>query len=348
MNEPVRRRSLLERYLLLWLILSSGLAMVWPHVWESIHSSFPEALASVLRADFDPFVESRVYQGQPQPWLTLTVVITMFAVGCLLPADEIRQVMQRWPTVIGGTAVQYTSMPLLAWGLATLFRLPDDLRIGVIMVGCVPGAMASNVLTLAAKGNISYSVSLTTSATLLSPVIVPVVMWLTLGKSVETAVFVEASARLLREVVLPVVAGHLLCRMSDRFSGISRRVAGPVANLAILWIIAVVVGLNRDRIMALSGTLFAVLLLLNLLGYLAGWLGGSGLGLTTGMRRALMLEVGMQNAGVGAKLASDLFEGSTTTMIPAAIYAFGCMLTGTILAHFMAGREEARGSSGES
>ena len=53
--------------------------------------------------------------------------------------------------------------------------------IGVILVGCVPGAMASNVLTLAARGNTSYSVSLTTSATLLSPLIVPFALWLTLG-----------------------------------------------------------------------------------------------------------------------------------------------------------------------
>jgi BASS family bile acid:Na+ symporter len=97
-----------------------------------------------------------------------------------------------------------------------------------------------------------------------------------------------------------------------------------------------VVGLNRDRLSAITGQVALALLLLNLLGYLAGWWGGVLLRLPDAMRRALTLEVGMQNAGLGASLATTLFANAPAAALPPELYAFGCMLTGTILAQWMA------------
>ena len=85
-----------------------------------------------------------------------------------------RQVLRRWPLVLSGTAVQYLTMPTLAYCFAHVWGLSGDYLIGLLLVGCVPGAMASNVLTFNARGNTSYSVSLTTTATLLSPLAVPI------------------------------------------------------------------------------------------------------------------------------------------------------------------------------
>ena len=60
----------------------------------------------------------------------------------LLPRDELAQVLRRWPDVIWGTATQYISMPLLAYGVAKLYGFEGSIKAGVIIVGCVPGAMA--------------------------------------------------------------------------------------------------------------------------------------------------------------------------------------------------------------
>ena len=84
---------MLQRLLLVWLILLGLLAWFWPRE---------------LLGGFDPFLASR-------PALNPLFAVTMLAIGSLLPRDEIRQVARRWPTVLGGTAVQYLSMPLLAW-----------------------------------------------------------------------------------------------------------------------------------------------------------------------------------------------------------------------------------------
>jgi bile acid:Na+ symporter, BASS family len=308
---------MLQRYLVLWLIASSGAAFFWPAVAGSAFDPWV-----VTGADWA--VASRVPLGA-------VVALTMFAIGALLPRDEVARVLQRWPLVIGGTTTQYIAMPMLAFLLANLIPLPKELFIGVVLVGCVPGAMASNVLTLAARGNVSYSVSLTTAATLLSPLVVPLAMALTLSATAAINPL-DVSLKLLREVVGPVVAGHLLSRRWETFARAMGVIGSPIANLAILWIIATVVALNRDRLADISASMLAVLVFLNLGGYTAGHLGARLLRIDEGMRRALILEVGMQNAGVGTALAVSLFPEHPAVAIPTAAYTFGCMLSGSVLA----------------
>ncbi len=337
---------MLQRHLLLWLILSSAIAIWWPSLWGGNHAWQLSSPETGTVAAFDPLLVTSSETGQSRPRFPLgtVVAVTMFAIGTLLPRDEVSMVQQRWPTVLGGTLVQYTSMPLLAFGLATIFQLPSDLFVGVVLVGCVPGAMASNVLTLAARGNISYSVSLTTLATLLSPIIVPLALQLALRTraSIDS---LAISMQLLREVVGPVIAGYLVCRLWSRGAPALRRIAGPVANLAILWIIATVVALNRDRLQQIPMAVLSVLLLLNLGGYLAGYSGATAMRLSHNMRKALTLEVGMQNAGVGTALAIKWFEDTPTAAIPTAAYTFGCMLTGTMLAKWFAMSDESEDKS---
>ena len=300
-------KAVLEKYLLLWLILSSGLALVWDRLFS-----------------IDIFANS----GASLPWM---IMVTMFAIGWLLPIDEVRQVLQRWGTVIGGTTIQYVAMPTTAYLLATQFGFSGPLLIGLVMVGCVPGAMASNVLTLMARGNTSYSVSLTTMATLLSPLVVPMALWLTLGESVSREKIFASAVELCWMVVLPVVVGHLLARALPRYQEFVGLCGSIIANLTILWIIAFVVAANRQTLGEIDTRLLAALLLLNLVGYLAGFCGGTAMRMPTTMRRALTLEVGMQNAGLGTALATSLFDDPLVA-VPPALYTFGCMLTGTILA----------------
>src|SRR3989304_4338821 len=151
------------RLLLVWLCFMGALAYYWPQWMPGI---------------WDPFVASKDV-------LNYFFSVTMFALGSLLPKEEIAMVFRRWPTVLGGTAVQYTVMPFLGWRMAWLFGLDEGTRIGIIIVGCVPGAMASNVLTMIARGNVSYSVSITTTSTLLSPIVVPFGLWLCLRRHVD-------------------------------------------------------------------------------------------------------------------------------------------------------------------
>jgi BASS family bile acid:Na+ symporter len=105
-----------------------------------------------------------------------------------------------------------------------------------------------------------------------------------------------------------------------------------VASVALLWIIATVVAANREKLVGVGLLLAVGLLAINVAGYAAGYLVGGWSGLPERYRRALTLEVGMQNAGLGTALAASLYGSATVATIPTAAYTFGCMLTGTVLA----------------
>ena len=231
-------------------------------------------------------------------------------------------------------------MPLLAYVFALAFDFSDDVFLGVMLVGCVPGAMASNVLTLSARGNVSYSVSLTASATLLSPLVVPAMLYFAVHlENVDRFELMESAFRLLiLQVVGPVVLGHLLSQRFTRLERFMHRCGPAIANLSILWIIAVVVNGNHENLSKVGWPLATALLGVNLLGFAGGYAGGSAMRVTDGMRRALTLEVGMQNAGLGSVLATQLFKDHNVVALPPALYTFGCMLTGAILAQYWSQR----------
>src|SRR5688572_21378489 len=206
-----------DRLLIVWLSVASLVAWYWP-TW------FP------FLAGADPFLASK-------PYLNQLFSLTMFAIGWMLPRDEIEQVRRRWPMVLAGTALQYTSMPLLAWSMGLLLGLDDDARLGLILVGCVPDAMASGVLTLTARGNVSYAVRLTTASTLVWPFVVPLALRLFLGEAAEFDAR-KGAIRLVLIVVLPVVCGHNLGRLWPAAQRVAVHIAPAIANLTILWIIA--------------------------------------------------------------------------------------------------------------
>ena len=294
--------------ILLWLVVTSGVALVWP----------------ADRFGFDPFASNA--------WLLWSlIVVTMFSLGTLVQPDELRPLQQRPWWVALGVVTQVTVMPLAAWMATRLVPMDPELAAGVILVGCVPGAMASNVLTRTAKGSVAYSVSLTTVATLLSPLTVPLVLWIVAGMQTDQSLG-RSSILLALLVVLPTVAGYAVARQVARVRKLAARFGPFVASLALLWIIASVVAANRSRLIEVGGLIVGVLLLINLVGYAAGFAVGRKARLPEAYRRALTLEVGMQNAGLGTALAVSLHGPNTIATIPTAAYTFGCMLTGTVLA----------------
>lgn len=305
--------------ILFWLIVSSGVAFIWP----------------VEQVGFDPFVSST--------WLLWSlIVITMFALGTLVEPGELQPLKERPWWVALGVATQVTVMPAAAWLITCTVPLDPEIAAGVILVGCVPGAMASNVLTNTAGGSVAYSVSLTTVATLLSPISVPLLLWIVAGSQAEHSL-AKSAVLLACLVVLPTIVGYLLAQRSPHVNKIARRFSPLVASIALLWIIATVVAGNRDKLAGVGALLLLALLVINVIGYSAGVGVGRIARLPERYCRALTLEVGMQNAGLGTALAASLYGNDTIATIPTAAYTFGCMLTGTVLAVFWQRTGSSRG-----
>ncbi|MEM8733562.1 MAG: bile acid:sodium symporter family protein [Planctomycetota bacterium] len=351
----------IRRWALLFaLIASSALAFAWPDVAATFGLSKLEstesapALKNAGDIDVDEETQRRDIADSPKErlWDPFTlpkwglrwlVILTMFCLGMAIQLAELRELRQHPVAVFLGVAVQCIWMPLLAWVAIRVLGLSGPIASGVVLVGCVPGAMASNVLTMTARGNVSYSISLTTMATLLSPISVPLALSI-IGHFDEQHSLPnpwQQATTLLSTVVLPVVLGFAAQQFIQHrwrwFVGL----APWVASVALLWIIASVVAGNRDQLGLINLSLLGALLVINLAGYIGGGLAAKATGLPSSMGRALSLEVGMQNAGLGTFLAANMFGADSPALIPTAAYTFGCMLTGTLLASYWGSRHVA-------
>jgi bile acid:Na+ symporter, BASS family len=251
---------------------------------------------------------------------------TMFAMGIVLDAAELRQTLRR-PWKIGlGVATQYTVMPLLGFVLALLSPLPPDLKLGFIIVACAPGAMASNVMVYLAGGAVAFSVAMTTVSTFLSPLLTPLLVEVLGGKLLYIP-FWPMMQTIIFTVVLPLWAGMLLRRYLGRYLVMARAVSPAVAAIAIIIICSYAVAANQERIATVGAWVVALVVLLNALGYLAGWWLGRLYGFDGHHRLTLSIEIGMQNAGLGVALALAHF--SPQTAMPGALFAVWCILTAT-------------------
>jgi BASS family bile acid:Na+ symporter len=249
---------------------------------------------------------------------------TMFAMGIVLDAAEVRETLQR-PGRIGlGVLTQYLVMPALGFMAAVLSPVSPEIALGFIIVACAPGAMASNVMVYLAGGAVAFSVALTTISTILSPLLTPSLVKLLGGVFLEIP-FWPMMQTILLTVVLPLGAGMLLRKQLGRHLETARALSPAVAAIAIVVICSYAVAANQERIAAVGGWVIVMVILLNGLGYLAGWGLARLYGFDALHRLTLAIEIGMQNAGLGVALALRHF--SPETALPGALFAFWCILT---------------------
>jgi BASS family bile acid:Na+ symporter len=249
---------------------------------------------------------------------------TMFAMGIVLDAVEVRETLRR-PGRIGlGVLTQYLVMPALGFTAAILIPASPEIALGFIIVACAPGAMASNVMVYLAGGAVAFSVALTTVATMLSPVLTPTLVKLLGGVFLEIP-FWPMMQTILLTVVLPLGAGMLLRKQLGRHLEMARTLSPAVAAIAIVVICSYAVAANQERIAVVGGWVIVMVILLNGIGYLAGWGLARLYGFDALHRLTLAIEIGMQNAGLGVALALRHF--SPETALPGALFAFWCILT---------------------
>lgn len=275
-----------------------------------------------------------------RPALQPAFALTMLAVGTLVRPEQVKASARAPLRPVMGLAGQYTIMPLTAGAISLLFEEPV-VRTGIVLVGCMPGAMASNVMTVLVRGDLILSVTMTTLATLLCPLVIAV--WLPLLADTRMNVPVGAMAwNATWMVVLPVAAGVALRAWRNELSRRWDRGATFIASAAIVLIILVVVAANRERLASLGPELALAMVGLNLAAYALAFLVGTALGWPAVQRRTLVIEVGMQNAGLGSVLAlAHLGEAGA---VPSAFYTALCVVTAALAIPLAARRGDADGA----
>ena len=266
-----------------------------------------------------------------KPFIPFLLGIIMFGMGTTIQLHDFRDVWEKRHVVFLAALLQFTLMPGLGVIISLLLSLPEEVMIGMVLVGSCPGGTASNVIVYLARGNVALSVTMTMFSTVLAPLLTPGIIFLLLSRSVDLS-FASLFLSVFQVVAVPLAAGVLVryffgnpvVRYSDFLPGVS--------VLSITLIIACVMALNADKVMALPLAVAGAVVMHNLLGLLAGY----GMARLLSCRRVdcrtVAIEIGMQNSGLGVALANQFFQ--PLSALPGALFSLWHNLSGIVLAKY--------------
>ncbi|MBO7418372.1 MAG: bile acid:sodium symporter family protein [Bacteroidaceae bacterium] len=257
--------------------------------------------------------------------------LIMFGMGLTLSAQDFHIVFSRPKDVLLGCLAQFTIMPLLAWLLAKAFALPEELALGVILVGCCPGGTSSNVITFLAKGDLALSVGMTATSTVLAPVLTPLLVWLLAGTMVDVDT-IGMLMSILYVVIAPIAGGLLCQRFIPKLTEKLVAYLPAFSTLMIMMVVGIVVSHNAGKLLAGGVMIILVVMLHNLSGYGIGYMIGRMLHLKKEKCIAVSIEVGMQNSGLASSLAVLHFAVYPLATIPGAIFSVWHNISGAMMA----------------
>ena len=267
------------------------------------------------------------------PYIVTLLGIIMFGMGLTLSVDDFREVVSR-PVDVGiGVASQFLIMPLLAVLLTKIIPMSPEVAAGVILVGCCPGGTSSNVMTYLGKGDVALSVACTSVTTLAAPLVTPFLVWMFASQFLP----VDAMAMFLsivKVILVPLALGVVAQKLIPGVVKSAIPVLPLVSVTGIVLIVAAVVAGSKGAIATSGLLIFVVVVLHNGIGYLLGFTAAKLTGMSLAKRKAIAIEVGMQNSGLGAALANAHF--SPLAAVPSAIFSVWHNISGALLANYFA------------
>lgn len=242
--------------------------------------------------------------------------IIMFGMGTELSLKDFANVVRMPKGIIVGVVFHYLIMPFVGLAIAVLFNFPSEIAAGIILVGCCPSGLASNVMAYLAKANLALSVSVTTISTLLAPFLTPLLLqWL--GGGFVQIDFWAMVWDITKIVIIPIVGGlafHYLMR--GRFNWLDKIL--PLLSMGgIALILAIMVAAGRDNLLKVGALLLVATFLHNVSGFFFGYWSARLMKFSERDSRTISLEVGMQNAGLATGLALTMGKIATAGLAPA-------------------------------
>lgn len=274
-------------------------------------------------------------------WLVnIAIALMMFGVSLGLTVDDFRRVREIPRAPVSGLVAQFLILPALTSAAVWAFSIPAELGLGMILVASCPGGTYSNVVTWLGKGSVGVSVTMTAISSVAATVMTPLnfALWGGINprtRQILTEIAVsplEVLALIIVVLAIPITAGMTV---GHRFPDFARR-AEPRARLLTLGLFLLVVALAFAKNMALFldtvGTLVPIVVLHNAGALAIGFLTGILLGLSVPDRRAVTLEVGIQNSGLGLALAFTFMPHLGDAILVTALWGVWHLVAGLTLA----------------
>jgi len=232
--------------------------------------------------------------------------------------------------VLIGVVSHFLIMPLMGFTLAHFSGFSPEIAAGIVLIGCSPNGMASNVISYLAKANVALSITITAVSTSLAPFLTPLLMKLLAGQMIEINVW-HMMMEIMKMVILPIAGGLLFNHFfKGKFRWLDK--AMPyVSMFGIAFSIVVIAAAGRGSLLEIGPLLIFIVLIHNLTGYFLGYWSARLFRMKERDCRTIAIEVGMQNGGLATGIAKSLGKLATLGLAPG---VFGPLMnvTGSVLA----------------
>lgn len=264
--------------------------------------------------------------------ITPLIQLIMFGMGTSMSVHDFVGVIKHPKGVFIGVVSHFIIMPCVGFFLANVSGFSPEIAAGIILIGCSPNGMASNVMSYMAKANLPLSITITAVSTLLSPLVTPTLMKLLAGAFVEIHLL-DMMWDILKMVILPIGAGLLFNRLFHGKVKWLDAFMPKISMAGIAIIIAIITAAGRDSLLHIGPQLILLVLIHNLTGYFLGYSCGRLFRMSERDCRTMAIEVGMQNGGLASGIAKEMGKLATVGLAPA-IFGPLMNITGSLLASY--------------
>lgn len=263
-----------------------------------------------------------------QTLLALMIAFIMLGMGASLTLKDFVLALKRPYGLFIGLMSQYGVMPLIAFVLAATLPVSQEIKIGLLIMGCMPGGTTSNIFTYFSKGNLALSVLMTVNSTVFGVVLIPLLLVLYaagLNITIPAANIVVTLFLLL----VPVAIGMALRRWNANIGALVELGGGALGLFFIAFIAVSWVPRNWQFLLGTPLSVFAAAIGLGVLGFLFGYLFSMLLRLHPRNARTVALETGIQNGPLAIAIVALTFSGTQQQAIMAvpALYSLFIVIT---------------------
>mgnify|MGYP001827302105 FL=1 len=278
----------------------------------------------------------------PESLIALNVILAfvMFGVALDMRFSDFKGVTSAPRAVVIALLCQFFLLPATAWAMGMLLEPQPSIALGLILVASCPGGNISNFMANLARGNTALSVTVTACSTLGAILFTPfnTAFWGGLNpatREVLQAVAISPLQMLAAIVVLlgiPAILGMTIAQRFPSFAARARKPFRIFALLAFAGFVAAALVVNWPYFLAYVDRVMVFVVFLNALGFAIGYWAARLSGLLEADRRAVSIEVGIQNSGLGLVLVFNFFAGLGGMAIVAAWWGIWHVFAGLALA----------------
>ncbi|BAK16830.1 predicted Na+-dependent transporter [Solibacillus silvestris StLB046] len=278
--------------------------------------------------------------------MNIVIGFIMFGVALDLQVSDFKRSLKTPKPALIGLACQFFLLPAITFVLVSIIQPIPSIALGLFLVAACPGGNLSNFLTHYAKGNTPLSISMSAISTVLAIVMTPLntMFWASLygpTKEIITSFsisVVDMFTTIFFMLGLPLIIGMYIRKVYPKFAARFNQIMMKLSIVIFILFVVIMVANNFDAFITNVGAVIWVVILQNLLAICIGYFSSRALKVNERDRRAIAIEVGIQNSGLGLVLIFNFFGGLGGMALVAAFWGIWHIISGLAIATFWSRR----------